>query len=470
MVLRFSLFITFFLGGCAAPVALQRPVAPVPSEWDGSGRVQQIALVANKSPVAADVKTSIDWREFFPDPQLQRLLELALENNRDIRIAAGRVEEARAQFGLTRAERFPSFSLAGTGSFSGLPTDLSGTGGYATGQRFDISLTSLSFEIDFWGRLANLSEASRQQYLATDSARRAVRLAIIADVAGAYFSRLQSEVQLQDANDLVRSREETMRVVQRGVEIGAAYGIEYEQAASQLESARATLAGAVHLNNLAINRLNFLTGFAASGQPLPPGRTLAEQGLDLSLPGPLESDLLLQRPDVLAAEQRLAASQANVAAARAAFFPRIALTAGIGVASQALAGLLGGGAWNFQPSVSMPIFDFGRRSANLDASKARENIAIAEYEKVIQAAFREVADLLSARQALAIQMRAARANLASQESRQRAVTARYEIGLVGYLEVLEMQRETISVRQNVDQLRRSQLEIATQLYKALGAT
>lgn len=451
------------VAGCAGPVMPERPAAPIPKAWDS--RVNPSERLADTT----GANISVDWREFFHDPQLQKLLELALENNRDVRSAAARVEEARAQFGLSRAERFPSINLTGAGSFSGLPSDLSGTGGYATGQRFDLNLTVLSFELDFWGRLANLSEAARQQYLATESARRAVRLSIVAEVAGAYFSRLQSEVQLQDAQELVRLREESLRVVQRGVEVGAAYGIEYEQAASQLESARASLAGALHLNNIATNRLNFLTGFSTIGQTLPKGLSLSEQGLDLSLPGPIGSDVLLRRPDVLAAEQRLAASQANVAATRAAFFPRIALTAGLGVASQALVGLLGGGAWNFQPSVSMPIFDLGKKSASLDASKARETIAVAEYEKVIQVAFREVADLLSARQALSIQMRSARANLASQESRQRAIMARYEIGLISYLEVLDVQRETISVRQNVDQLRRSQLEVATQLYKALGA-
>lgn len=464
MIYRGIPFLAVALCGCAGPIVPQRPPAPIPSAWVSGG------VEAPRLPEDSSAKVSLGWREFFPDPQLQKLLELALENNRDIRIAAARVEEARAQFGLARAERFPAINLTGSGSFSGLPSDLSGTGGYATGQRFDLNLATLPFEIDFWGRLANLGEAARQQYLATESAKRVVQISIVADVAGAYFSRLQSEVQLQDARELVGLREESMRVVQRGVEAGAAYGMEFEQAASQLESARATLAGAVHQNNIVTNRISFLTGFTTIGQSLPPARSLAEQGLDLSLPGPLDSAVLLQRPDVLAAEQRLAASQANVAATRAAFFPRIALTAGVGVASQALAGLLSGGAWNFQPSLTMPIFDFGRKAASLDASKARQEIAVAEYEKVVQAAFREVADLLSARQALLVQMRAARASLASQESRQRALMARYEAGLISYLEVLEVQRDTISVRQNIEQLRRSQLEVATQLYKALGAT
>lgn len=456
MFLRIVILLGFVLSGCAAPVVPERPVAPIPVAW-----------ATDTEGVGA--KPSVHWREFFPDPQLQALLELALQNNRDIRIAAARVLEARAQYGLSRAERFPLVNLTGSGSLSGLPNDLSGTGGYATGQRFDLNLTAVSFELDFWGRLANLNEAARQQLLATESARRAVNLSIVSDVASAYFTRLQSEMQLKDAQELVRLREESMNVVRGGVEIGATYGLEFEQSASQLESARATLAGATHQYNISVNRLNFLTGFAAVAQRLPPARPLAEQGLDLSLPGPLPSEVLLQRPDVLAAEQRLAASQANVAATRAAFFPRIALTAGLGVASQALAGLLSGGAWNFQPAVSMPLFDFGRNAATLDASKARKDVAVAEYEKIVQGAFREVADLLSARQALATQMRAARASLASQESRQRALNARYQAGLISYLEVLEVQRDTISVRQNVEQLRRSQLEVATQLYKALGA-
>ena len=457
----FILFVA--LSGCASPVISTRPPAPIPADWGIANAVPQ------QSSKGGDIERGVHWREFFKDPQLQALLEIALENNRDVRIAALRVEEARAQFGLARAERFPLINLTGAGSYTGLPADLSGTGGYAAGQRFDLNLTAVSFELDFWGRLANLNESARQQFLATESARRAVNLSIVAEIASAYFSRLQSEVQLKNAQELVRLREESMAVVQKGVEIGATYGLEFEQTVNQLESSRSSLAGAVHQHNIAVNRLSLLTGYAATGRSLPPARALADQGLDLSLPGPFASDVLLQRPDVMAAEQRLAASQANIAATRAAFFPRIVLTAGMGVASQALSGLLSGGTWNFQPSATMPLFDFGRNAATLDVSRARKDIAVADYGKTIQTAFREVADLLSARQALAIQMRAARVSLASEESRQRAISARYQAGLSSYLEVLDVQRDTISVRQTVEQLRRSQLEVATQLYKALGA-
>lgn len=460
---RCVFFMVLALGGCAGPIVHERPAAPVPAAWD-AGIPQTV-----QSSAGGRTAPSAHWRDFFQDPRLQALLELTLQNNRDIRIAAARVQEARAQFGLARAERFPQIGLTGSSSYSGLPADLSGTGGYATGQRLDLGLTVASFELDFWGRLANLNESARQQFLATESAQRAVTLSIVAEVASAHFSLLQSEVLVRDALEVVRLREESLKVVKGGVAVGATHGLESEQVAGQLESARAVLAGASHQHTLAMNRLNFLTGFSAVGHTLPQARALSDQGIDFALPGPLSSEVLLQRPDVLAAEQRLAATQSNVAAVRAAYFPRIALTAGVGVASQALAGLFSGGAWNFQPVLTLPLFDFGRNAAALDAATARQNVAVAEYEKTIQNAFREVADLLSARQSLSLQLRAAELTLASQHSRMRAIQARYEAGLIGYLEVLELQREGIVAQQTVQQIRRSQLEVATQLYKALGA-
>lgn len=440
---------------CGQTQEFVRPAPPVPAQWpdmaSSAGRAQAVQL---------------HWKTYFPDPRLQALIEAALQNNRDMRIAVARVEEARAQYAMARADRLPAVNLVGGATYTGTPGDLVNAGTPAFYERYDMNITSVSYEVDFWGRLAHLSEAARRSFLATQEAQRAFQLSLVSDVANSYFTLLQFDELATFARATVDSREVALRVVSRGRDAGGSYDFEVEQASSALEAARSTLDSFEHQRNVAQNRLNYLVGEAA--QPLPAGLSLREQGFDTALAPGLPADILLSRPDVMAAEQRLRAAHANIDAARAAFLPKIMLTAGVGVASQGLSSLLSGAAWNFAPTLSVPLFDGGKLAASVDLAEVRKVIAVADYEKTIQLAFREVADLLSARASLIHQMRSAESNEKAQSKRLEIALARNKVGLTGYLEVLDSQRELVSAQQGTTQVRRAQLETAAQLYKALG--
>lgn len=447
------LAVVMLVSACAPTTAFHRPTPPIPDNWP-------LAI----SPLAAGDAAKTHWRAFFIDPKLQVLITAALEHNRDLRIAAGRVEEARALYGIARADQTPTVNLLGASNGSG--SRIPG----ASSQRYDLSLSSVSYELDFWGRVANLSQAARNSYLATAEAQRAVHLSLVADVASAYFNLLQLEELGALARSTLALREQSLVLIAKGRDIGGAYDYEYQQASGLLESARANLASLEHQRAVTTNQLNFLVGNAPSALPaaLPLGLSLDAQGFDVDLAPGLPSEVLLLRPDVMAAEQRLAAAHANIAAARAAFLPKIVLTAGLGVASQGLASLFSGGAWLFQPSMTLPIFDGGRLASGVDVAKAREVIAVAEYEKTIQQAFREVSDQLSARASWASQLKAAQINKNAQAQRLKIAEARYNGGLISYLDVLEGQRELVTAQQAFAQIRRSQLDAAALLYKALG--
>ncbi|MCF8169419.1 MAG: efflux transporter outer membrane subunit [Rhodoferax sp.] len=442
------------LTACVQTQQFVRPDPPVPGAWP------------NVQPERRPEAAKVSWREYFADPQLRALIAAALEHNRDLRIAAARVEEARAQFGVTRSDRQPSVNLLGSVSAVGTPAELSGTGSTSSSRRVDITLSSVSYEVDFWGRLAGLSEVARTNLLATEESRHAVYLSLVADVASAYFTLCQMNELVGLAQSAVDSRAQTLDLVTKGRDLGGTYDLEVQQALGALESSRANLDGMEHQRTLAINRLNFLVGHAPIS--LTPGKALSLQLLDDGLAAGLPAEVLLSRPDVMAAEQRLLSAHANIGAARAAFLPKVLLTAGLGVASQGLVGLFRGGAWSFQPAISMPLFDGGRTAAGVDVAEARKVIAIAEYEKSIQLAFREVADLLSGRLTLASQLRASLATQSTQQKRLEIAQARHQAGLVAYLDVLEGERELMSAEQMVVQVRRAQLESSAQLFKALG--
>jgi multidrug efflux system outer membrane protein len=429
------LLAVLLLAACTQMPELQRQSPPVPVVWpDGSGSSPKQRV------------TQIHWSAFFTDPRLQALIAKALDHNRDLRIAAARVQEARAQFGMAQAERLPSAYL-----FPPL----------------DTRIVTVSYEVDFWGRVSGLSDSARANVLATEEARRAVSLSLVADVAQAYFAQLHLDELIEIMRTTIDLREESLVLVRKGRDLGGTYDYEVQQATGILESTRSSLTSLEYQRAAAENRLNFLVGQVP--ERLPQGRTLDEQALDTMLAPGLPAEVLLLRPDVMASEQRLYAAHANIGVARTAFFPKIALTAGLGVASQGLASLVGAGAWSFSPSVSLPaLFDGGRTAAGVEVAEVREVIAVAEYERTIQQAFREVADLLSARASLASQLRATLANTDAQKARLQIAQARHKAGLVSYLDVLDSQREFLASQQQSIQLRRAQLDAAAQLYKALG--
>ena len=452
-----GLALAFTLAGCSLAPDYQRPAAPVAAAWPAG-------VDAGGARRAED----LDWRAFFPDPRLQRLIAVALDHNRDLRIATARVEEARAQYGVARADRLPNVDLAAGRNATRTPGDLSLTGRPLTSQRYDVNLSMLSFELDFWGRVRSLNDASLASYLATEEARRAFRLSLIADVAGAYLALLEAEERSAVAADTVKSRRESRDLVAKRRDVGLAGDLDVMQADAAYELARADLASLERQRMAAVNALTLLIGTAPAD--LPPGRPLAAQGIVPDLMADLPSDILLRRPDVLAAEQRLVAANANIGAARAAFLPRILLTAAFGTASKALAGLFDAGseAWSFQPALRLPLFDAGRAAANTEVAEARKIVAVADYEKTVQQAFREVADLLAARDRVAEQLAALEAAEKAQAGALAIAEARYKAGISSYLEVLDAQRGQYSARQASLQARRAWLAGSAQLYKALG--
>lgn len=440
------------LSACAPQVPLSKPDAALPSRF------------AAATPGQTDVDaTQVHWSRFFRDPRLHALIEATLQNNRDLRVAATRVEEARAQMALARADRLPGLNLLGTAR-----VDQTYAPNLSVGpeRRIDLGLSSISYELDFFGRLANLSAAARANLMATEEARRVTELALIAQVAELYFAQRHTQELLDRARQTVDSRTQTLEILEAARRIGMAYDLELEQAQVLLAAARSQTAQLGHMLNQTGNLLRLVVGEMPASLPegLPLDQLLSSDSLAVGIP----ADVLLLRPDVLSAEHRLGAAQANIRAARAAFFPRVTLTAGVGLAGASLATLFRAGAWAFQPSLTMPLFDGGRAQANFDISVAREVAAVAQYERTVQQAFREVADQLSARESLAQQMASAQRILQAQQRRLQIQRQRHTTGLTGYLDVLEAEREVLAAQQTTTQLRRAQLESAVGLYKALG--
>lgn len=442
------------LAGCSLAPEYQRPAAPVPTAWPAEANVG-----------AAGTAIAADWRRTFTDPRLQTLIATALENNRDLRLALARVEEARALAGIAHADRLPTVDLGAQRAASLTPADLSGTGRQLNAQRYDVNLGVAAFELDFWGRVKSLDEAARAGFLATDYAQRAFRLSLVADVAGAWFAWLELEERAALAAATVASRAETRRLIDRRRDVGLAGDLDFLAADGAWQAARAEAANLARQRAAAANALRLLVGKDAELSAVPLG-SLSPAEVPVGLP----AEVLLARPDVLAAEQKLIAANANIGAARAAFLPRILLTAVAGTASRALGGLFeaGSGAWSFTPALKLPLFDAGRSEGNLDLALARRNLAVAEYEKTIQQAFREVADLLAARQFFAEQMAALGAAALAQGERARRVEARYFAGVSSQLELLDAQREHQLAQQSALAARRAWLASLASLYKALA--
>lgn len=442
------------LAGCSFAPEHVRPAQPVsavyPVQTATSGSIGRIG-----------------WRDFFREPQLQALIADALANNRDIQIAAGRVEEARAAFRIEGSALYPQLGAVATGSRGRTPADLSITGRSETGNQI-YSQLSAGWEIDFWGRLRNLRESARQQYLASEEARRAVATSLVAQVANAYLLEREYEERSALARDTIQTREEALRILRRRYEVGSGSKLEMTQAQTLLAQAQTALQALEQDRDINRNALALLVGHPVD---ITPGALrLSETGGDRALPAGLPSDLLDNRPDIIAAEHRLRAANADIGAARAAFFPNVTLTGAFGTASTELEGLFksGSSAWSFTPTLSLPIFNGGRNAANLDLSKARRNIAVAEYERTVQEAFRDVADALVRRRQLAAQIATMQDMLAALIERARLADLRFENGRSAYLEVLDAQRDLFDTQQTLVQLRRGYFASGIALYAALG--
>lgn len=447
------------LAGCAnlAP-AYERPAAPVPADFPEAG--------AATGAAAADRP----WREFFADARLRQLIELALANNRDLRVAALNIEQARAQYRVQDAALLPTVQATGSGTASRTPADLSATGQASVSHQYSAALGVSAFELDFFGRVRNLSAQALEQFLATEEARRATQISLVAEVANAWLTWSADLARLALTQDTLRSQRETLALTQKRFEAGAASALVLRQQQTTVESARAEaarLAGQVSKDR---NALALLLGTPVPDALAP--SALDPEGRDAmpDLPAGLPSDLLLRRPDLLQSEHQLKASNANIGVARAAFYPRISLTGSAGSSSADLAGLFkgGSGAWSFMPQVSVPIFDGGANRANLASAKAAHDIAVANYEKAIQTAFREVADALADRATVDERLDAQRALVRASDDAFTLAKARYERGVDSWLEVLDAQRSFTSARQGLIDVRLAQLSNGVTLYKVLG--
>lgn len=454
-----ALVAALLLAGCASMAPpLELPALPVASRYPAT-----LATGAE-----GRIASGLAWPQAFGDPALRALIGQALANNRDLRVAALRVQEAHAAYGIQRADGLPTLAASAQGTRARTPGDLNLRGQPVTAGQFQVGLGVAAWELDFWGRVRSLQDAALSSYLATDAARRALALSLVTQVAQGWLTLRELDERLRLAQAAIASRQESLRIFTRRVEVGSASRLELAQVRTLASQAQALGAQLQQQREAQIQMLTQLVG-APLDLPTTPA-TLDDAAVVLPLAAGLPSNLLTQRPDLLAAEQRLRAANANIGAARAAFFPRIALTGNLGTASAELGGLFdgGSGAWSFGPSITLPLFDAGRRQASLDIAELRRDIAVADYEKTIQAAFREVADALSAQQWLDAQLRIQQETLDAQSERARLARLRYDAGATAFLEVLDAQRDLLAAEQQLVQTRRALLAARTALYAALG--
>ena len=457
-------------GGCASMApAYQRPAAPVPEEWPtGSGSPNGDEATETAVAQAASV-AELGWREFFTDPQLQQLIELALENNRDLRIAALNIEQARAQYRIQRADQYPTIILGASDSVQRTTATLSESGSGETSRQYDVNLGATAYELDLFGRVQSLEDQALQDYLATTEARRSTQISLIAEVANAYLTLAADSERLRLAQETLASQRESYALTQRSFEMGVASELDLRQAQTSVDAARVDSADFTSRVAQDRNALALLLGTSVPATATSDELTtlnVTRQTVPVGLP----AEVLLQRPDILQAEHSLQAGNANIGAARAAFFPSITLTALAGTASNNLSALFdsGSGSWRFIPQVTLPIFDRGRNEANLAVAESERDILLAQYEQSIQTAFREVADALALRGTIDAQIAAQQSLTEATEASYRLSDARYRQGVDSYLSVLDSQRSLYSAQQDLIATRLARASNLVTLYKVLG--
>lgn len=454
--------------GCSMAPKYERPEAPIATDWPGLRLSRSLAgtMPVASTAVQTTAAADIEWQRFFSDPKLRQLIEAALRNNRDLRMAVLNIEQARAQFQIRRADQLPTVGAAAAGSRQ---PNASGNGSISSVYTAGLAMTS--YEIDFFGRVASLKDAALAQYLATEEGRKTTQISLIATVANTYLSLLADKELLAITQQTLATREESFKLSQLRFDNGITSELDLRQAESLLEAARISLAQLQRQHSLDENLLTLLLGQPLSAElAVPAGQGLADAPLMVDVPAGLPSDLLTKRPDIRQAEQQLLAANANIGAARAAFFPRISLTASAGSASKHLSGLFQSGSfgWTLAPQLFLPLFDAGRNQAGLDAAKAGRDMAVAQYEKAIQTAFREVADALAGRATLGAQLRAQQAQANAEAIRFKLSDLRYQNGIASQLDLLDAQRSLFAARQAAVQTRLLQLQNQVTLYKTLG--
>nr|WP_172407539.1 efflux transporter outer membrane subunit [Stenotrophomonas maltophilia] len=455
MMASVALAVSLVLSGCSTLEPRSTEVAPaIPSQWP--------AAVTAGAPATPTVEVAdIGWRDFFVDPRLQAVITQSLENNRDLRVAVLNVERARAQYRIQRADRVPAVGVQGQMTRSG--------GDAPVTEQFSANLGVVEFELDLFGRVRNLSQAALQQYFAEAANRRSAQLSLVAEVANAWLTLGADSEQLRIAQATLATYEDSLRLTEARRELGGASALELSQTRTLVETARtdvARFAGQVVQDR---NALVLLAGGPVDATLLPQAE-VTEVASVRPLPAGMPGDVLLRRPDVMAAEHVLLSANANIGAARAAFFPSISLTGSIGSASSELSGLFDSGTrvWSFIPKLNLPIFQGGKLRANLGMATADRDIALAQYERAIQSGFREAADALALNESLDAQLSSQQALVAAAEQAQRLSQARYDAGLDSFLTLLDARRTAYTARQSLVSTQLAQQSNQVALYKVLG--
>jgi len=443
---------------CTLAPKYQRPEPPIPGEWPKGAAYREAEGLT---------PPELKWQEFFADEKLRKIIAMALNNNRDLRLAALNVQRARALYGIQRAELWPAVDAVGMGSKQRVPADLSVTGKSMTAEQYSVNLGIISWEIDFFGRIQSLKDRALEEFLATEEARRSAQILLVSAIANTYLALAADRERIKLAQSTLETQKSLYDLIRRRYELGIASELDLRQAQTQVEAARGDVARYTQLAAQDENALNLLVGSPLPGELLP--AELGNVSPPKEVSAGLSSEVLLRRPDILAAEHRLRGANAFIGAARAAFFPRIALTAGVGTASSELSGLFksGSGTWNFAGQILMPIFDARTWSA-YEASKAEREIALTQYEKAIQTAFREVADALAVQGTVEEQLSAQESLVQALAETYRLSNLRYIKGVDSYLAVLDAQRSLRAAEQVLVALRLARFVNRVNLYAVLG--
>ncbi len=450
-----------FMAGCTMIPEYKRPEAPVPQAWpDGQPVEPGSGSLTNAA--------SIPWQDFYVDPSLRQVIELALENNRDLRAAALTIEKTRELYRIQRADLLPTVNASGFGTSQQLFANVETFEKSVRVEYYTVNLGFSAYELDIFGRIRSLKARALDEYLATEQAARALQVSLLAEVAAGYLNVAAGRERLRIARATLENREAGLGLVRRRNEAGEASELDVQRALAAAEAARANLAGLEGQLALDLNALMLLAGAEVPQELLP--ETLESVTAGIEIHAGLPSEILQSRPDIMEAENRLRAANANIGAARAAFFPAVTLTGNYGTMDSGLSGLFQPGSWiwAFTPQVTLPIFDSGRNSARLGAAKLDRDILIAQYEKAIQSAFREVADALVQRGSILQQVQAQEAFVNAAEAALRISDGRYRHGDESYLAVLDSQRELYSAQQGLVAMQLAGLANLVTLYKALG--
>ncbi len=450
-----------FLDGCTLIPRYTRPDAPIPSEWPEGQAYENV--VSDPDVLASELK----WREFFTDERLQAVIETALQNNRDLRVAALNVEKARALYRIQRAELLPTVNASAAGLQERVPAKISGTGYSLTVEQYSANLGITSWEIDFFGRIRSLERRALEQYFATEQARRSAQILLVSEVAAAYLALAADRENLELARSTLEAQQASYNLIRRRYEVGLVPELDVRQVQTRVDAARVDVARYTELVAQDVNALNLLAGSSVPDDLLPDVLSIVAPLPDVS-PG-TPSEVLLRRPDILQAESRLKAANANIGAVRAAFFPRISLTTALGTASGDLTELFQSGtfAWSFVPQAVLPVFDPALWTS-LKVSEVEREIALAEYEKAIQAAFRDVADALARQGTVGDQFEAQQSLVNAAAEAHRLSYVRYEKGTDIYLNVLDAQRSLYAAQQGLIAVHFARLANQVRLYAVLG--